>query len=176
MTLIGVKLREIRNLYVLVVFAPGSSAAVLTRRTARRPWAPLGRGDALRVARGTVIVRSVAARVERHGDDIEHVTEVYTRMAVKKRARPSAGRAANVVRMPVGDGSAVAEFIRYHRLIRVFDGDPDAWLAHLRATGDDGADLRFVHWIRSRLRQDPFLIISIRTMVDATPFWRAAEA
>jgi hypothetical protein len=41
--------------------------------------------------------------------------------------------------------------------------------------GDDG-DVRFVRWIRSRLRQDPALIVSIRRMVDATPFWRAAQS
>jgi hypothetical protein len=29
---------------------------------------------------------------------------------------------------------------------------------------------------RSRLRQDPSLRVAIRKMVDATPFWRVAEA
>ena len=172
----GVKLRRIRNLYVLVVFAPGSRTAVLTRRVARRPWAPIARGEELRARRGIVRVTSVRTRVERRGDDIENVTEIYTRAAVKKRARRSAAPAANVVRMPTGDSSVVAEFIRYHVLVRVFDGDPDAWLAHLTRNGDTGGDVRFARWIRSRLRQDPALILSIRAMVDATPFWRAAEA
>lgn len=176
MTPIGVKLRRIRNLYVLVVFAPGSATAVLARRAARRPWTPIACGDELREARRILRVTSVETRVERHGDDFEHVTEVHTRVVVKKRARRCVETAANVVSMPAGDGSVVAEFIRYHRLVRVFGGDPDAWLAHLRATGDDGGDLRFVRWVRSRLRQDPALILSIRAMVDATPFWRAAEA
>jgi hypothetical protein len=61
-------------------------------------------------------------------------------------------------------------------LVRVYDGDPDAWLAQLRERGDDRGDERFVRWIRSRLRRDPSLLSSIRQMVDATPFWRAARA
>jgi hypothetical protein len=142
----------------------------------RRPWAPPGRGDELCVAKKRLRVAGVATRVERRGDDIEHVTEVLTRAVVKKRVPRRVETAANVVRMPTGDGSVVAEFIRYHVLVRVFAGDPDRWLAHLLAHGDAGGDLRFVRWIRSRLRQDPSLIISIRAMVDATPFWRAAEA
>lgn len=169
-------MREIRNLYVLVVFVPGSRTAILVRRVARRPWAPFARGDELRAACGTVRVRSVETRVERRGDDIEHVTEVHTRAVVRKRVRRHVELAANVVRMPAGDGSVVAEFIRYHVLVRVFGGDPEAWLGHLQTHGDSGGDLRFVRWIRSRLRQDPALIISIRAMVEATPFWRAAEA
>lgn len=177
MTRIGVKLREIRNLYVLVVFVPGSRTAVLTRRVSRRPWMPLTRGEELRATRRMVRVTSVRTRIERRGDDIENVTEIYTRAAAKKRARRSAAPAANVVRMPTGDGSVVAEFIRYHVLVRVFDGDPDAWLAHLTRDGDPGGgDVRFARWIRARLRKDPALIISIRRMVNATPFWRAAEA
>jgi hypothetical protein len=81
----------------------------------------------------------------------------------------------NVVEMPAGDDSVVAQFLRYHVLVRRFGGDPDAWLAHLEAAGGDAGDIRFARWIRSRMRQDPALITSIRTMVDATPFWCAAE-
>jgi hypothetical protein len=176
-TRIGVKLRTIRNLYVLVLFVPGSRTAVLTRCASRRPWAPVTRGEALCVMGRMVRVTEVATRVERRGDDIEHLTELYTRAVVRKRVRRSVEPAANLVHMPAGDGgSTVAEFIRYHVLVRVFHGDPDAWLEQLRANGDAGGDLRFVRWIRSRLRQDPSLMVSIRAMVDATPFWRAAEA
>jgi len=75
--------------------------------------------------------------------------------------------------MPHGDSSVVAQFLRYHVLVRVYDGDADAWLADLGARGDDGGDARFVRWIRSRLRRDPRLLVSIRKMVAATPFWRA---
>lgn len=83
---------------------------------------------------------------------------------------------SNVVRMPLGDSSVIRDFLRYHVLVRVYDGDPDAWLADLAARGGDGGDIRFVRWIRSRLRQEPHLLASIRRMVDETPFWRAAEA
>jgi hypothetical protein len=72
------------------------------------------------------------------------------------------------------DPSVIAQFIRYHVLVRVFGGDPDAWLADIRARGGDQSDLRFVRWVRSRLRRDPALLATIRRMVDATPFWRAA--
>ena len=175
MTQIGVKLRQIRNLYVLVVFHPGSRRRILERRVARRPWPALAAGDVLWTRGKKLRVVSVAARAERHGDRIEHVVEICTRELGRKRMR-RAEAATNVVRMPTGDTSVVAEFLRYHVLIRVFDGDPDAWLAHLRERGGDDGDLRFVRWIRSRLRQDPSLLISIRKMVDATPFWRVAEA
>ena len=175
MTRKGVKVLEIRNLYVLVVFAPGSRRRILRRRTARRPGPPIEPGSVLRAGRKRVRVLSVAMRVERHDDRIEHVTEVFTRAMPRRRVR-RAETATNVVRMPTGDGSVVAEFLRYHVLVRVFDGDPDAWLAQLRERGGDGGDVRFVRWIRSRLRQDPTLLASIRKMVDATPFWRVAEA
>lgn len=83
---------------------------------------------------------------------------------------------SKVVRMPHGDNSMVAQFIRYHVLIRVFDGDADAWLAQLQEQGGDEGDVRFARWIRSRVRQDPALMGAIRRMVEATPFWRVAEA
>ncbi|MGZ5449726.1 MAG: hypothetical protein ACXW31_04110 [Thermoanaerobaculia bacterium] len=141
----------------------------------RRPGPAPVVGDMVRAGRKRLRVTSIAARVERTGDRVEHVVEIYTRAVARRRVR-RAETAANVVRMPTGDGSVVAEFLRYHVLVRVFDGDPDAWLAHLRRGGNHGGDLRFVRWIRSRLRQDPSLLITIRKMVDATPFWRAAEA
>lgn len=76
--------------------------------------------------------------------------------------------------MPAGEDSDVAQFLRYHVLVRVYDGDCDAWLAQLQEHGGDDGDIRFVRWVRSRMRQDPTLLPSIRRMVDATPFWRAA--
>ena len=75
--------------------------------------------------------------------------------------------------MPLGDDSPVAQFLRYHVLIRVFDGDPDAWIAQLEARGGDEGDIRFARWVRSRMRQDPTMLMTIRRMVDATPFLRA---
>ncbi len=114
--------------------------------------------------------------VEHRGDVVEHVIDVFTRAVVSKRRR-SAAADRNVVPRPAGDQLIVAQFIRFHVLVRVFGGDPDAWLADIRARGGaDQGDIRFVHWVRSRLRQDPALLTAIRRMVDATPFWRAAGA
>lgn len=103
------------------------------------------------------------------------MTRIGDKTLTKRNLRVPKAR-TNVVKMPAGDGSAVAEFLRFHVLVRVFDGDPDAWLAQLRQRGDDGPDVRFVRWIRSRLHQDPALLGEIRRMVDATPFWRQAQA
>lgn len=175
MTRIGVKVRQIRNLYVLEVFRPGSRKRILERRVARRPWLAPDIGNVFRSGRLNVRVTSIGARVDHRENVIEHVIEIYTR-ALPRRRRRTLETASNVVRMPTGDSSVVAEFLRYHVLVRVFGGDPDAWLAHLRVSGDPGGDLRFVRRMRSRLRQDPALLIAIRKMVDATPFWRVAEA
>ena len=166
-----------RNLYVVVVFAPRSRKRVLRRKTTRRPHGEIRVGTLLRVQGRMLRVHEVVRRVEQGDGVVEHVTEVFTRSATSRRTRKPAVP-DNVLRMPAPDGSIVAEFLRYHVLVRVFDGDPDAWLATLRQgeeAGDDG-DVRFVRWIRSRLRQDPALILSIRRMVDATPFWRVAHS
>lgn len=162
MTRIGGKTLRNRNLYVQVVYFPGRRKAIAVRRVSRRPFAMPTVGDELRVARQHVRIRSITHHLERRGKTLEHITEIFTR--------------TNVVKMPSGDKSVIAEFLRFHVLVRVFDGDADAWLAKLREREDDNADVRFVRWIRSRLRQDPALIREIRRMVDATPFWRAAGA
>jgi len=159
---------------VLVVLAPRSSARVLTRFVARRPWTHVAVGDIVKAARRRYRVTRIERRVVRAGDVIEHQYLVSTRAIPRKRA-PRLRRAfANVVQMPLETRSAVAEFLRYHVLVRVFDGDADAWLAQLRTRGGDEGDVRFVRWIRSRLRADPALLITIRRMVDATPFWQSA--
>jgi hypothetical protein len=159
---------------VLLIYAPGSGTKLVRRRVSRREFPEIHPGAVVRAARQRLRVTSVSRRVELLDDGtIENITDVYTRTGSGRSAAPD-----NVVRMPTGDDSMVAQFIRYHVLVRVFHGDPDAWLAHLAARGEvvDGGDLRFVRWIRSRLRQDPALLGTIRRMVDATPFWRAAEA
>lgn len=166
MTPIGVKYREIRNLYVLVIFAPGSRRKILTRREARRPWLPLDAGEALRIGGRRVVVEEVVRRVERRGDEIEHLVEVFLRGHARK-VKPM--MPPNVVQMPAGKSTIVAQFMRLQVLVRVFDGDPEAWLEHLRTKGDGDGDLRFVRWIRSRLRHDPALLETIRRMVDTTP-------
>ena len=99
-----------------------------------------------------------------------------TRIGVGTRKNRNVYAPSKVVRMPNGENSVVAQFIRYHVLICVYDGDPDAWLARLREHGGDEGDVRFVRWIRSRVRKDPSFMLAIRRMVDATPFWRAAGA
>ena len=75
--------------------------------------------------------------------------------------------------MPVSGTSATANFLRFHVLVRVFDGDADRWLDHLRRLGDfPDEDIRFVRWIRGRLRREPELMANIRKMVERTPLWQ----
>jgi len=168
---IRVKTKRVSNLYVLVIHAPGDRTRVAARFTARRRWASFAVGEVLRVGRTRLRIIEIIRREQRRGDVNEHVCEIFTRAVLRRRRR----RDKNVVAMPVGEQSVIAQFIRYHVLVRVFDGNPDAWLAHIRARGGgDQADLRFVRWVRSRLRQDPALLTAIRRMVDATPFWRAS--
>lgn len=163
MTRIGVKFRGIRNLYVLVVFAPGSRKKVLERREARRPFVI---GERVRAGGRLLFVERTAVRIERRGDAIEHVTELFTRTRRKRIAEEAP---ENVVRMPTGDGSTIEQFLLLHALVRRFDGDADAWLADICARGVSDGDLRFVRSMRSRLRREPHLLDAIRRMVDATP-------
>jgi len=167
---IRVKTKRISNLYVLIIYAPGDRSTVAARFTSRRPTASFAVGEEICIGRARVRVIEIIRRTEDRSDSVEHICDVFTRTIQRRRAMK------NVALMPTGDQSVVAQFIRYHVLVRVFDGDPDAWLAHLRAGGGDQADLRFVRWVRSRLKQDPALLAAIRRMVDATPFWRAAGA
>lgn len=93
------------------------------------------------------------------------------RMRVKNSKISNLYDSPNIIAMPLGGGSALEEFIRCHVLIRVWDGDADAWLAHLDARESDDADVRFARTMRMRMRRDPSLLASLRAMVDATPFW-----
>lgn len=160
---------------MILVFAPRSRTRILRRTVSRRRPAEIGVGGTLRVGGRKLSVREVARHVRRRDGGVEHVTQVFTRLAPVRCGR-KASVPDNVLRMPLGDDLVVAEFLRFHVLVRVFDGDPDAWLAALLADGGDEGDVRFVRWIRSRLHQDPALMVSIRRMVDATPFWRAAQS
>ena len=74
---------------------------------------------------------------------------------------------SNVVAMPRANGTPLTDFLRYHVLVRVFDGDVDAWIARLTEEGD----IRFARGLRTRMRNDPAVLAEIRRMVDATPFW-----
>ena len=177
MTPIGVERRAQRNFYVLVLFAPGSRRKVLQRRSSRRPWLAPACGEVVRVGRERLRVVSFETFVERRGAVIEHRIEVVTARVRARRRKRSRGAPANVVPIPIGDGSMIESFLRYHVLVRLFDGNPDAWLAHLNAHPTEAAagDLRFVRWIRTRLRADPSLLAEIRRMVDTTPFWCAGQ-
>lgn len=166
MTRIGVKTRKLRNLYVLIVFAPGSRSRVIQRLQSRRPWTAIEPGATLRIGRARLRVTAVERVVERVAGDVEHRLLVDTRFVRRKvRRRPP----ANVIRMPARDDSAIADFLRYYVLVHVWNGDPDAWLAHLASRRDVDGDVRFARWVRTRLRKDPMLMVSIRRMVDAVP-------
>jgi len=118
----------------------------------------------LRIGRAKLRIVALDHAIVRRGDDIEHVTSIASRtVRHRKRKRPP----SNVVPMPRADGTPLTDFLRYHVLVRVFDGDVDAWIAQL----EDEGDVRFARRIRTRLRKDPSLLIAIRRMVDATPFW-----
>ena len=174
MTLKGVKTRRIRNLYVLVVLAPRSRKRIMARFVSHRPWIHVAVGDVVKVARRRFRVIAIGHRIVRCGDGVEHLYEVATRAIPRRRRKRIRELPSNVVRMPLRDASVVAQFLRYHVLVRVYDGDADAWLAQLEERGGEEGDMRFVRWIRTRLRHDPSLLTAIRKMVDATPFWRAA--
>jgi hypothetical protein len=180
------------NIWVLVLFAPGSRRKIRLRIAARRPWSivvgallPLG-GERLRV----VALTRAEVRYPRY---VEQRLEVVTERAGRESRRPTAFAAVSspirphpaaltivadgrtpVIEMPVGEVSIVANFLRYQQLVHVYEGDPDLWLAHLRRGihGEDPwGDLRFVRWIRTRLRSDPMLIHLIRLMVEETALW-----
>jgi len=146
-----------------VVLVPGSRRHVLQRRISRHPWRGVEPGTTLRAGRMKLRVVRVSHAIERGSDAIEHVTSVETRAVRRRKRRPP----SNVVPMPRAGGTPLTDFLRYHVLVRVFDGDVDAWLEQL----DDEGDVRFARRVRTRLRKDPSLLITIRQMVDATRFW-----
>ncbi len=80
----------------------------------------------------------------------------------------------NVHRMPAGRSSPIADLLRYHLLVSVFDGDADLWIARLEKerTPDRESDIRFARWVRARLRRDPKMLERIRTAVERTRIWR----
>jgi len=80
-----------------------------------------------------------------------------------------------IIRLPSGDRSAMADFLRYHVFVYVFDGDADRWIALLRERHDSESenDIRFARWLRVRIRRDPGLLDRIRIAVERTPIWRA---
>jgi hypothetical protein len=180
------------NLWVLVLFAPGSRRKIRLRIAARRPW-KIAAGALLCIRGERLRVVATTPATVCHPHCIEQRLEVATEHAPRERRRITARAVASspalphlapaaivpdgsapVIEMPVGEISIVANFLRYQQLVRVYEGDPDLWLAHLQRGihGDDPCgDLRFVRWIRTRLRSDPMLIHVIRLMVEETALW-----
>jgi len=138
------------------VLVPGSRKRILQRRFSRHPWRGIEPGATLRAG-------GIKLRIT-HVETIGRMTIVRTR-AVRQRKRRSP---SNVVPMPRAAGTPLTDFLRYHVLVRVFDGDVDAWIAQL----DDEGDMRFARRVRTRLRRDPSFLAMIRLMVDATPLPR----
>ncbi|HEX8172846.1 MAG TPA: hypothetical protein VF824_20095 [Thermoanaerobaculia bacterium] len=145
-----------------MIFAPDARTRLAERIVPRNRWLKIAAGDILRAGGRRLRVSRIVRAVTTHSDLVEHVAEIATRAA------------NNLVAMPQSDHSMVAQFLRYHVLVRVYDGDVDAWLAQLRESGGDDGDIRFARWIRARLRHDPMLLDAIRRMVDETPFWRGS--
>jgi hypothetical protein len=161
---------------VLIVYGTKGRKRPRARFSSRRPWAPFSAGDTVVVNGRELRVTSVSAYVIRRRDTNEHRTVVTTR-AMRRLVDGSVSRnLENVVAMPLAAPSPLADFLRYHVLVRVFGGDADAWLARLDGNRGDPGDVRFVRALRARLRRDPALLDTIRRMVDTTRFWSAAEA
>ena len=160
---------SLTTVYVLLVYQPGSRTEVRSRRVALRPWSGIRRGRAIgnrrRRLRIVALRRTTSARAGR----IEHTLHAYTRLDGQHGVV-----LPNVVGMPAPRPSGTADFLRYQVLVRIFDGDVDRWLDHLRRQGDfPDEDIRFVRWIRGRLRREPQLMNDIRRMVERTPLWQA---
>lgn len=66
-------------------------------------------------------------------------------------------------------GIWVTDFIRYHVLIRVFDGDVDAWIALAERRNDPDVD--FLHWLKKRLGEDATLLPEIQSAVNESGLW-----
>ena len=157
------------TVYVLLVYQPGSRRDVRWRSESARPWTAIRRGRAIGDRRRRLRVVALRRTTTVRRNRIEQVLHAYTRLDGLRRAV-----FANVVALPAGRVSATADFLRFQVLVRVFDGDADRWLDHLRRQGDFAEeDIRFVRWIRGRLRREPELMNDIRRMVERTPLWQA---
>jgi hypothetical protein len=72
--------------------------------------------------------------------------------------------------------SALTDFLRYHVLIHVFQGDIRAWMHLLqRSDRDDNADARFLRWLGNRISAEPALLDRIRVSVEASGVWPPEE-
>jgi hypothetical protein len=76
--------------------------------------------------------------------------------------------------VPAPPAAFTTDFLRYHVLFRVFDGDIGRWRAVLDRT--QTADLRFLEWLERRLHVDPSILAELREMVDASGLWPVEPA
>ena len=66
----------------------------------------------------------------------------------------------------------LTDFLRYHTLVRVFNGNIALWQHILRNTSrDDTEDARFLRWLQSRCAADPNILERIRETVDRSGLW-----
>ena len=68
-------------------------------------------------------------------------------------------------------GVWVTDFLRYHVLIRVFDGDAAAWLRVLDKKSMPASERFFVEWIGRRLQHDALLLDQLRDVVNGSGLW-----
>ncbi len=70
----------------------------------------------------------------------------------------------------------LTDFLRYHVLVRVFEGDIGEWLQLLESTDRvDTDDARFLRWLRRKVWDEPSLLEQIRERVNATGVWPTEE-
>jgi hypothetical protein len=71
----------------------------------------------------------------------------------------------------------LTDFLRYHALVRVFNGNISLWLHILRNTRrEDSEDARFLKWLQQRCETEPTLLEQIRERVDASGLWPPEHA
>jgi hypothetical protein len=150
---------------VLIVHPPDRPAEVLARLELRRPWSRIVPGAVVRVRGLRLRVAEVEIRTERTAAGGERpILHAYT---IRD----------NVVAMPSGNDSPIADLYRYHAFVHRFGCDPDRWLEHLIARGRAAsADARLARWIRARMRRDPRFVDEIRRLVAATAMEETAAA
>jgi hypothetical protein len=82
------------------------------------------------------------------------------------------GHQDDVAGMREGQDQQIAgDFIGYHVLIRVFDGDADRWMNWLRTKGSDDQiihDYPIAAWVKSQQQQDPDFVAKLRRLVENT--------
>jgi hypothetical protein len=157
--------------FILLLYQPRSDRRLMLRRTADEPWRDVHPGRVLQVGQTRLRVIGVR-RVRNFGEHlVTHTLHVFTRRESLQHAP------TNVVAMPCGRRSAVADYLRFQALVGAWGGDVDRWLRHLIDKGDfESADVRFVRWIRGKARRDPKFLDDIRRMVATTPLWSRAPA